>query len=133
MRAVVLFIPILIAVSAAAPAQTVAPASGTVATVTVLAPLPSPNLSEDAKPSDVLRAAEGALAAGRTGEAQDALEMAETRMLDRSVSLGQTNDPSQNPTVEQISHALQALTAHDRLTCMQFIGTAITSATAQGL
>ncbi len=74
MRAFVLSMPMLIAVSAAAPAQTVAPAS-----VTVLAPLPSPNLSADAKPSEALRAAQGALAAGRTREAQDALEMAEQK------------------------------------------------------
>ena len=73
------------------------------------------------------------MAAGRTGEAQQALEMAETRMLDRSVALGQTNNPSDNPTVRQISQALQALAAHDRATCMQWIQTAIASATAQGL
>ena len=44
------------------------------------------------RPSDYLRAAQGALAAGRIAEAQEALEMAQTRMLDRSVPLGQTND-----------------------------------------
>ena len=95
--------------------------------------LPSPDLPEGAKPSDALRAAQGALAAGRLGEAEQALEMAETRMLDRSVPLGQTDNPSDNPTVGQISQARQALAAHDRATCMQFIQAAIASATAQGL
>ena len=65
---------------------------------TIAPALPSPNLPDGAKPSDALRAAQGALAAGRSGEAQDALEMAETRMLDRSVALGTTGDPS-DPTV----------------------------------
>lgn len=127
MRALVLAIPLLIAGSVAAPAQPVTPGS------TVLAPLPSPNLADGAKPSDALRAAQGALAAGRTGEAEQALEMAQTRMLDRSVALGQTNNPSDNPTVGQIGQARQALAAHDRASCMQLIQAALASATAQGL
>jgi len=126
MRALVLFVPLLLTVSAAATAQ---PASRDA----VLPPLPSVNLPEGAKPSDALRAAQGALAAGRIGEAEQALEMAETRMLDRSVELGATNNPSDNPTVGQISQARQALAAHDRAGCMQLIQTALASATAQGL
>jgi hypothetical protein len=95
--------------------------------------LPAPNLAEGARPSDALRAAVGALAAGRTGEAQAALEMAETRVLDRSVPLGQTNDPSANSTVGQISRALQALAANDRASSLQWTQTALGSANAQGL
>jgi hypothetical protein len=128
MRLPILSVSLLIAVSGAALAQPVAPGRST-----VLSPLPSPNISEDTKPSDALRAAQGALVAGRIGEAQQALEMAQTRMLDRSVAMGQTNNPSDNPTVSQISQALQALAAHDRATCEQHIQAAITSATAQGL
>jgi hypothetical protein len=128
MRALVLCTPLLIAVSAAALAQPGAP-SGRI----VLSPLPPPDLPPDAKPSNILRTAEGALAAGRIGEAEEALEMAQTRMLDRSVALGQTNNPSNNPAVEQISRARQALAAHDRAGCMQLIQTAIGSAAAQGL
>lgn len=127
MRVFILAISLLTAVPAAAPAQPVTPGS------TVLAPLPSPDLPEGARPSDALRAAQSALAAGRTGETEDALEMAETRMLDRSVALGQTDNPSDNPTVKQISDARQALAAHDRAGCMQLIQTALASATAQGL
>jgi hypothetical protein len=121
MRAFVLFVPLLITVSAAALAQPALAAGGI-----VKSPLPSPNLSEDVKPSDALRAAEA-------GAAQEALEMAQTRMLDRSVALGRTNNPSDNPTVEQISRALQALAAHDLEDCVQLIRTAIATATAQGL
>jgi hypothetical protein len=128
MRIFILSVPLLIAVSAAALAQPAAPRQGI-----VLPPLPAPNLPEDARPSDALRAAQGALAAGRLGEAEDALEMAQTRMLDRSVPLGQTNNPSDNPTIGQITQARQALAAHDRAGCMQLIQTALASATAQGL
>jgi len=128
MRALVLSIPLLIAVSDAAVAQPVASTGST-----VLQPLPSPNLAEGAKPSDALRAAQGALSSGRAREAEDALEMAETRMLDRSVPIGNTADPSDNPTVGQITKARQALAAHDRAGCLALIQAAIGSATAQGL
>ena len=61
--------------------------------------LPSPQLGPNASPVDYLRAAQSALAAGQTGEAQQALEEAQTRLLDRSVAYGQTNNPSDNPAV----------------------------------
>ena len=128
MRIVVLSASLLIAGSAAVLAQQAVPARDA-----VLSPLPSPDLPESAKPSDELRAAQGALAAGRTGEVEEALERAQTRMLDRSVALGQTNNPSDNPTVGQISQARQALAARDRSGCLQLIQAAIASATAQGL
>jgi hypothetical protein len=95
--------------------------------------LPAPSLAAGDRPSDFLHAAAGALAAGRTREAQNALEMAQTRLLDRSVPLFQTHSPSDNPTVAEINQALQALASNDRATCMQEIETAIGSATAQGL
>jgi hypothetical protein len=93
--------------------------------------LPAPPVT-GRKPSDFLRAAQGALATGRTGEAQQALEMAQTRMLDRSVPLGQTNVPSDNPTVTQISQALRDLGTGNRAATMKSIETALASAVAQG-
>jgi hypothetical protein len=93
---------------------------------------PSPGLPETARVSDYLNAALTAVAAGRRGEAEEALEMAQTRMLDRSVPLFQTNDPSDNPTVGQIARAREALTAGDRAACLQMIQAAIASASAQG-
>ena len=95
--------------------------------------LPAPDLPENAKPSDLLRAAQGALAAGRKGQAEESLEMAQTRLLDRSVPLGQTHDPSKDPAVGQISQALQALSAGDRAACLQAIQAAIASTAAEGL
>ena len=90
-----------------------------------LAPnLPSPPLGPDATAADFLHAARAALAAGRTGEAQQALEMAQTRALDRSVPQGQTNEPSRSPLVTSIGAALQALGTHNRAATMQAIDAA---------
>jgi hypothetical protein len=94
--------------------------------------LPTPAVSSN-QPSDFLRAAQGALAAGRTGEAQQSMEMAQTRMLDRSVPLGQTNVPTSNPIVGQISQALRELGAGDRDASMRTLQAALAAATAQGM
>jgi hypothetical protein len=59
-------------------------------------------------------AARNALAAGRTGQAQEAMERAQTRLLDRSTPLFQTDRPSADPAVARISEALRALGAGDR-------------------
>jgi hypothetical protein len=98
-----------------------------------LAPLAEPAIPEGAKVSDYLRAAQAAIAKNHPGEAESALEMAQTRLLDRSVPLGQTGVPSDNPLISQISQARQALQAKDRQTSLQIIGSALTSATSRGL
>jgi hypothetical protein len=138
MRTLILTIPLLVATGMSAFAAN--PVSNTASNINAhdersdIAPaLPSPNLPAGQKPSAYLRAAEGALAAGHTGQAQESLEMAQTRMLDRSVAQGQTNNPSDNPTVAQITQALQALAAKDRAASLRSIQTAIASASAQGL
>jgi hypothetical protein len=92
--------------------------------------LPRPAISENASAEELLIAARNALAAGRTGEAQEAMEQAETRLLDRSVPLFQTNTPSANPVVSQVSQALQALSVGDMPRCMQLIEAAIPNAKA---
>ena len=90
--------------------------------------LPTPALGENAPPSAFLRAAQGALIAGRNGEAQEALERAQTRLLDRSVPLFQTNNPSENPAVRQIREALRALSQGDREGASRHIQTAMATA-----
>jgi hypothetical protein len=87
--------------------------------------LPSPLASEDAPVQAYLQAARSALIAGRTGEAQQALEMAETRALDRSVPLFQTSTPSRNPLVDKIGQALGAMGARDRGRAVQIIDEAL--------
>ena len=92
---------------------------------TIVPNLPSPPIGENATPRDYLLAARAALATGRTGEAQQSLEMAETRALDRSVPLFQTNVPPKDPLVAEIQAALDALGAGDKLRAMQIIEAAI--------
>jgi len=97
---------------------------------TIAPNLPSPPIGANANAVDYLRAAQRALQAGRTGEAQQSLEMAQTRLLDRSVPQEQTSNPSDNPAVTQVSQALKALAAHDRMQAMQLIDSAIPAAMA---
>jgi hypothetical protein len=94
----------------------------------VAPPLPTPPLDANAPPSAFLRSAQGAVIAGRLGEAQEALEMAQTRLLDRSVPLFQTNTPSGNPAVRSISLALQTLSAGDREGAIRHIQAALPTA-----
>lgn len=87
--------------------------------------LPTPALGAKAGPAEYLNAARISLAAGRTGEAQQSLEMAQTRLLDRSVPYRGTNVPSGNPAVSQITEALHALAAGDRTRALQIIDATI--------
>jgi hypothetical protein len=95
------------------PASTIAPS------------LPAPDVEQNAPARDYLRAARTALATGRTGEAQQALEMAQTRLLDRSVPLFQTDTPSIDPAVGKIAAAIKTLGAGDRFRAMQLIDEAL--------
>lgn len=90
--------------------------------------LPEPSAGEDSSTLGYLLAARDALAGGQDGEAQEALERAETRSLDRSVPLFQTGTPSRKPVVEQIHAALQALGNGDRDLAARLIDDAITAA-----
>jgi hypothetical protein len=95
-------------------------------TTSPIAPaLPSPDLGPGAPPLAFLRAARASLATGRTGEAQQALEMAETRLLDRSTPLFQTDNPSNNPLIHQIGDARRALGSGNRAQSMQLLDKAI--------
>ena len=98
---------------------------------TIAPTLPTPALAPGAGPVQYLQAARASLAAGRTGEAQQSLEMAQTRLLDRSVPYNAVNAPSANPAVSQISEALRALGAGDRMRAMQIIDATIPQAAAE--
>ena len=87
--------------------------------------LPSPDVGDNAAPRAFLEAARSSLAAGRTGEAQEAMERAETRLLIRSVRPSQANMPSQEPVVQQITEARQALGMGDRSGAMAKLDAAL--------
>jgi hypothetical protein len=98
-------------------------------TSTIAPALPSPDLAPGSSPEEFLHAARSALATGRTGEAQQAMEMAETRLLDRSTPVFQTNDPSRSPLIAKIGDARRALGGGDRATSMTLLDQAIALAT----
>jgi hypothetical protein len=83
--------------------------------------LPTPQVGADATPRDYLRAAHDALAAGRTGEAQQSLEMAETRVLARSVDPLNAAAPDPDPAVARIRDALHAIADRDRARALNII------------
>ena len=79
-------------------------------TRSLIAPrLPLPPVPEGAPPRQFLLAARQALQTGQTGVAQEALERAEARVLDRSVAPSRASEPITSPVVTQISNARQAL------------------------
>lgn len=87
--------------------------------------LPQPNLAENSGPNDYLRDARTAIIAGRTGAAQQALEMAQTRSLDRVVQPGQSIAPTDSRFVGQIRDALGALASGDRARAIALIDAAL--------
>jgi hypothetical protein len=89
--------------------------------------LPASSADANATPRDFLRAARASLVAGKTGQAQQSLEMAETRALDRSVVQGQTSTPSDSRLVAEIRDARHALGGGDRSHCIQLIDLALAS------
>ena len=88
--------------------------------------LPVPEAGDDAAPAAYQRAARSALLGGRSGEAQEALERAEARLLDRDVDPRRANVAIQDPRVDDISRARAALAAGDRAMTLQFIEAALT-------
>ncbi len=96
-----------------------------------LAPaLPSPGT--DMTPDQLLNRANQDLRAGRTGAAQEALEEAETRLLDRSTAPSQAGMPDTGPRIDAIRRALHALASRDRAGAMQGIQMAMSNGGMQG-
>lgn len=90
-----------------------------------LSPLPAPPIDDNAPPAAFLQDARQALAAGRIGEAQEALERAETRALARSVRPSRADTPSDQDIIQQINKAREAVAAQDRLRALQAIDEAL--------
>jgi hypothetical protein len=87
--------------------------------------LPQSGLGHDATSADYLRAARASLLAGRGGQAQQSLEMAETRALDRSVRQGETSVPSDSQLVSRIRNALHAMGGRNNKQAIVFIDQAL--------
>ena len=94
--------------------------------------LPQPAGGESAGPWHYLHAAEQALAMKHTGEAQQALEMAETRLLDRSTPVDRAGVPDDGPVIQQVSAARQALGHNDLAGARQAVQAALSHDPHQG-
>jgi hypothetical protein len=91
-------------------------------TSSTIAPTPpEPAVGPDAGVSALLAAANQSIASGQTGTADEALEQAETQILQRSVPQTQTDYTSADPVVAQIEQARQALGNHDNAAATQLI------------
>ncbi len=87
--------------------------------------LPPSGLGDNAATFEYLRVARTALVAGRTGQAQQSLEMAETRALDRWVLQDQINTPSTSVIVGRIRDARHALGNRDSSQAIRLIDLAL--------
>ena len=87
--------------------------------------LPAPAIDEDSSPLAFMLAAKSAVDAGRWGEAQEALERAESRVLTRSVRPSRAGAPSAQHIVGSLQRARRAVEAHDRATATDAIGAAL--------
>lgn len=88
---------------------------------TVAPRLPTPEVGEDATTRAFLVDARRALANGRTGQAQEAMERAETRLLDRSVAPSSIGVPTENRLAAMIEQARHAVGDGDRARAMQIL------------
>ena len=86
--------------------------------------LPDPAASGNS-PEAYLAAAQRALASGRTGAAQEALERAETRILSRSTDPAMADHPDDNMMVQHIGAARRALASRDVATARSAISAAM--------
>lgn len=94
-------------------------------TAQAIAPsLPQPAVGGAAEAREYLVAAREALATGRTGLAQQSLEMAETRLATR-VEPSELITPTGAPLITMIRQARQALDAGQRMQAMQIVDAAL--------
>jgi hypothetical protein len=95
-------------------------------TRSMIAPrLPAPPVGPDATAPQLLHAARDALARNATGEAQEALERAETVLLDRSTEPSQASIPDGQRAVGLIAQARGALGRGDKAQATQAIDAAL--------
>jgi hypothetical protein len=88
---------------------------------------PSLAISDNVTTNDYLRFARASLVAGRTCQAQQSLEMAETRALDRSVEPGQGSVPDDSLLVSRINDARRALGDGDNPHAIQLVDLALSN------
>ena len=91
--------------------------------------LPTPAGGQNAGIPAFLREAQTALNSRQSGRAQEALERAETAMLQRSVPVDQAGTPDQSPDVMQVETARKALASGDMASAKKAVAAAMTTGT----
>lgn len=86
--------------------------------------LPDPPVADDAPVSAFVAAARTAIAAGRGGEAMEAIERAESRVLIRSVRPSRANAPSEQELVRVLADARAALRQGQRALALDLLAQA---------
>jgi hypothetical protein len=95
-------------------------------TTSVIAPrLPVPAIGENASPEQFLNAAEAALKKHQTGIAEEALERAESRLLDRATDPAAADRPDNSPRIADIAGARRALGGGDLTGARQLVAQAL--------
>jgi hypothetical protein len=87
-----------------------------------------PMSGTDMRPEDFLQSAQHDVKLHRAAAAQDALEHAETRLLDRSTDPSRADQPDTAPAVQEISQAIAAIGKHDWKGAGQHIDSALQQA-----
>lgn len=80
---------------------------------------------EKATAKEFIAAAQAELRAGRFGVVTDLIEQAQTRLLDRSVRLGATYERIDDPAVQRLTQAKQALAGRDQKRGLELLDEAL--------
>jgi hypothetical protein len=86
--------------------------------------LPDPPVADEAQPSAFVAAARNAIAAGRIGEAREAIERAESRVLIRSVRPSLAGVPSDQAVTRLLAEARRALEQGERQVALGWLAEA---------
>ena len=89
--------------------------------------LPQPPAGLNAGWRNYLTGAQRAIGMHQTGMAQQSLEMAETRLLDRSTPMDAAGQPDATPLIQLVAQARRDLASGDMAGARAAIGTALTS------
>lgn len=98
---------------------------------TIAPRLPTPPGGENASPDTFLHDAQAALRRHRTGEAQEALERAETALLNDPANPAVPDQPTQNRAQQTAEQARQALGKRDIAEAQRLIDEALPQATSR--
>jgi len=80
---------------------------------------------ETANVQDFITAAQAAIEAGHNSDAIELIDAAQTRILSRSVVIGTTHVPLDDPRIQTLTQAKQALLKHDRTQALRLLDTVL--------